>query len=159
VVACDKGANWCGNQSFPAAELNRDGIAFTYLYQYSGYVSDTITTSRLTVNLGLRYDNQHGVNAPLSIPGSQAADLVPPGTVLPPALALPEQDPGFRWKDWQPRVGVTYMLGDDQRTLARASYARYANQLGTNSIAPFSAAPAVIGTTSGAGAGVVYPWN
>jgi len=159
VVACDARANWCGNQPVAAAELNRDGIAFTYLYQYSAYASDTITTGPLTVNVGLRYDYQYGVNAAVAIPGSEAAGLVPPGTILPPALDIPEQDPGFRWRDWQPRVGATYSLGSDQKTLARASYARYSNQLAATNLTPYSAAPAVIGTNSGAGAGVVYPWN
>jgi hypothetical protein len=156
AVACNTGANWCGNQLVPAAELNRNAIAFTYLYQYSGYLSDTITASRLTVNAGLRYDYQYGVNAPVSIPGSEAAGLVSPETVLPPALDVPEKDPGFRWKDLQPRVGATCVLGSDQKTLARASYARYSNQLGATFITPFSVAPAA---TTSAGAGVVYPWN
>lgn len=156
VVACNTGANWCGSQSVPAAVLNRDLAVNTELRQYSGYISDTLTIPRLTVNLGLRYDYQYGKNAPLSIEGSRAASLVPPGTVLPPTLNAPAKDPGFRWKDWQPRVGATYALGKDQRTLVRASYARYANQLYSGLIAPYSVAPPIV---LAGGAGVVYAWN
>ncbi len=135
---------------------NRDFAVNAYWYQYSGYVSDTITLSRLTVNLGLRYDDQYGENFPISLEGSRAGKSVPPGTILPPALNVGTIDPGYRWNDWQPRVGATYSLGSDQKTLVRASYALYANQLGTASIAAFSAAPP---TALAAGAGLVYPWN
>jgi hypothetical protein len=156
VVACDRNANFCGNQPVPTAQLNRDFVVHVDLHQYSAYIADTITLPRLTVNLGLRYDNQNGVNAPVVVEGSRATDLVPPGTVLPPTLNLPQSDPGYRWEDWEPRIGVTYAAGQDQKTLLRASFSRYANQLGTASIAPFSAAPP---TLAAAGAGVVYPWN
>ena len=141
VVACNQNASWCPGRAEPAAELNRDSVVDINLYQYSGYISDTLTIPRLTVNLGLRYDYQYGVNNPLLVEGSRAADLVLPGTVLPPTLNAPAEDPGFRWKDWQPRVGATYSLGNDQKTLVRASYARYANQLFAGLIAPIASPP------------------
>jgi hypothetical protein len=156
VVACNTGASWCGSQTVPAVALNRDHVAHTYLYQYSGYVSDTISLPRLTLNLGLRYDDQRGENAPLSLRGSAAESLVPEGTLLPPALSTPAKDPGYRWRDLQPRVGATYSLDASQKTLVRTSYARYANQLGANSITPYSYAPGLTGVS---GAGVVYRWN
>ena len=156
VVACNTNANWCGNQTVPAAVLNRDFAVNTNEYQYSGFVSDTITLPRLTVNIGLRYDYQSGVNNQLVVDGSRATDLVPPGTVLPPSLNAPPEDPGFRWKNWQPRIGATYAAGKDQKTLIRASYASYANQLYSGLIAPYSVAPP---TALAGGAGVVYPWN
>src|SRR5262249_8835381 len=54
-------------------------------------------------------------------------------TIL-PAINYPGQGRTFTWKDWQPRVGLTYALGTDRRTLLRASYARYAEALGTGTV-------------------------
>ena len=36
------------------------------------------------------------------------------------------------WRSVQPRLGVTYAMGQDRQTLVRASYARFANELGTD---------------------------
>jgi hypothetical protein len=44
----------------------------------------------------------------------------------------PGQDKPFTWNDWQPRLGITYALGSDRNTVIKASYARYAEALGTN---------------------------
>ena len=38
---------------------------------------------------------------------------------------------GFTWKTWSPRLGLTYALGKDRSTLLRASYSRFADQLGS----------------------------
>jgi hypothetical protein len=164
VVACNAvngvGANWCGSQRIPAVELNRDLVVPSKLFRYSGWIADTLTLPRLTLNVGLRYDRQRGENSPSSIPGSKAASLVPTGTILPPPLDLPASDPGFRWTNWQPRVGATYAVDAAKRTLVRVAYARYAHQMGSKDITGFSAAPGVSGAgTTAAGAGIVYPWN
>lgn len=157
VVACDRGANWCGGQSLPAAELSRNVALSSELIQNSGYLSDTITLPSVTFNIGIRYDDQHGETVAVFVPGSAAENLVPPGTILPPALNAAAVDPGFRWTDWQPRIGVAYGLGSDQRTLLRASYSRYANQLGTASITPYGVSSGL--TAQGGSAGVVYAWG
>ena len=39
------------------------------------------------------------------------------------------------WKNWQPRVGLTYALGSARKVLLKASYARFADQLGLSPIA------------------------
>ncbi len=44
---------------------------------------------------------------------------------------LPTNDPGFDFESITPRLGVTYALGKDRKTLLRASYSRFADQLGT----------------------------
>lgn len=107
------------------ADVTRPGI-FSYGYTYnSAYLTDALTaTNNLTVNLGLRYDYQYGINNPSNVPGNPVfPDLLP-------GLAYPGNDKEFTFKDWQPRVGVTYALGAQKTTLLRASYARYADQLG-----------------------------
>ncbi len=40
----------------------------------------------------------------------------------------------FKWKDWSPRVGATYALGDAKKVILKASYARFADQLGIGTL-------------------------
>jgi len=47
-----------------------------------------------------------------------------------PAVNFPGNDPGFTWTSITPRLGLTYALGADRKTLLRASYSRFADQLG-----------------------------
>jgi catechol 2,3-dioxygenase-like lactoylglutathione lyase family enzyme len=93
----------------------------------SAWVQDTLTLDRWTINAGLRYDKQSGENLATSDPGnSQANGLLPP-------LDFQGNDAGgFEWETVVPRVGVTYALGEDRKTLLRGSFSQYAEQLGQN---------------------------
>ncbi|MCG8458775.1 MAG: TonB-dependent receptor, partial [Holophagales bacterium] len=90
----------------------------------SFWLQDTFTTDRLTVNVGFRYDQQEGENGASSVPGS------PFDPVNLPALDFPGNNPDFEFTDFSPRLGVTYALGDERKTLLRASYSRFADQMG-----------------------------
>lgn len=87
------------------------------------YIQDTLSTGRLTVNAGLRYDRQGGRNLPVTV----AANPVAPDLL--PAVSWEGGDPGFVWEDLVPRLGATWALTADRKTLLRASYSRYADQL------------------------------
>jgi hypothetical protein len=89
------------------------------------YVQDTLTVGNLTANIGLRYDKQEGKNLSRTI---QASSLLP--SVL-PSVTYNGGDIGFDWTDITPRLGLTYALGADRKTLLRASYSRFSDQLGT----------------------------
>ncbi len=91
----------------------------------SFWLQDTITTDRWTVNLGLRYDKQGVTNLASTSPAHQdRPDLLP-------ELAFSGNNGGgFEWESIVPRIGVTYALGDDRRTLLRGSFSQYAEQLG-----------------------------
>jgi hypothetical protein len=89
------------------------------------YVQDTLTVGNLTANIGLRYDKQAGENLGRSLP---ASSLFPN---LLPAVSTKTADIGFDWTDITPRLGLTYALGADRKTLLRASFSRFATQLGT----------------------------
>jgi hypothetical protein len=105
--------------------LARTGIPRVTTKYTSGYVQDTISAGNVTANIGLRYDRQGGDNG---------ADSVPANSIRPdllPATAYGGGPIGFTWKTWSPRAGLTYALGKDQSTLLRASYSRFADQLGT----------------------------
>jgi len=87
----------------------------------SFYVGDTITAGRLVVNAGLRYDNQKSWNTGGTTPG------VPALPTLFPPLTSPASDK-YAWNTLSPRLGITYDLSGDGRTIARASFNRYGSQ-------------------------------
>jgi hypothetical protein len=98
----------------------------SYKYQYtSGYLGDTFTKDRLTVNLGVRFDQQKGNNEPSTSPANPTfPDLLP-------ALDYTGQySTPIKWNNFSPRVGVTLALDDSRRTVVRGSYAFYQGQLG-----------------------------
>src|SRR5262249_8412212 len=129
----------------PCAVITR-GSSFGFEVNYwSAFLSDTLTMNRLTVNLGLRFDEQYGT----SRPSSSTANPTFPDIL--PAVNYPSSGRGFTWKDWQPRVGVTYALGPGRSTLFKASYARYAEVLPQIAVAS-------TGSTFGA-AYAYYAWN
>jgi hypothetical protein len=91
----------------------------------SAYLQDTLATRRITANLGVRYDLQRGRNLPTTIPANPAfPDILP-------AVSDPGGDIGFQWSDVAPRLGVTWAVDEKRKTLLRASYSRYADQLDT----------------------------
>lgn len=103
-------------------------LGYEYKY-YDGFIGDTITANNLTVNVGVRYDYQFGNNTASGITAN------PEFPNLVPGLAGYSGSPAeFKWKSFQPRVGVNYALGAEKHTLLRASYARYADQLGGSTV-------------------------
>lgn len=93
-----------------------DSLAFFFDDQWN-------PTKRLTVNLGLRYDRMttkygHGYEyAPLTSP----TDIASP-TIL---RTREDSDNIFDFRTWSPRLGLTYQLTKDAKTIARVSYGRY----------------------------------
>jgi hypothetical protein len=101
----------------------RWGAAPVSLEYTSAWLMDTLTSGDWTVNAGLRYDLQEGSNDP---------DLVAANPLFPsvlPALDYQGADAPFEWESISPRLGVTYALGSERKTLLRASYSQFASQL------------------------------
>jgi len=95
----------------------------------SAWLQDTLTLGRWTLNAGLRYDLQEGVNNSSHTPAN------PEFPELLPAIDFRGNDGGgFDWETISPRLGATYALGQERQTLIRASYSRFAEQLGTGDI-------------------------
>ena len=101
------------------ADIQRDADYNYTLYQRNFYVQDSIKKGRATVNLGLRFDHQHDIATPGTVPANRilAAQL--------PAINFPGADSGVRYKDWAPRVGLTYDLTGNGKTVAKLSFSRY----------------------------------
>jgi hypothetical protein len=117
------GPQWFGTDSNVAA-IARDGNPDIVTEYTTAYVQDTLTVGNLTANLGIRYDKQGGENKSVTIRSSPHLPSVLP------SVTAPGSDIGFEWSDITPRLGLTYALGAERKTLLRASYSRFADQLG-----------------------------
>jgi hypothetical protein len=139
------------------AALARDSALGVYQEYTSAYVQDTLTAGNLTVNLGVRYDKQEAEN----LAGASPANSAFPAAL--PAVSQGDFDAGFDWTDITPRLGLTYALGAERKTLLRASYSRFADQLGTgfsvwaNPLAYPSYAYVLTSHGVAAGSGVITP--
>jgi hypothetical protein len=99
------------------------------------YAGDTILIGDLTVQAGLRYDQQQSKNSESFSPSNPvlATPLNLPGAAFPawlPELNFPGDNETLEWKTISPRIGITYALGQDKKTLVRAGYNRYVSQIG-----------------------------
>ncbi len=89
----------------------------------SGFLADTISLDRMTINLGVRWDRQS------SSVGAYEQKGNPILPTLLPNLTGKAADDVIVWNSVTPRVGVTYAVTDDRKTIARASYASFASQM------------------------------
>jgi hypothetical protein len=89
------------------------------------WAQDTITLDRWTVNAGVRYDRQYMKNLPSADVGNPNAQ-----GLVPPISFQGNNSGGFTWNTVEPRLGVTYALGEKRNTLLRGTFSRYAEQLG-----------------------------
>jgi hypothetical protein len=113
-----------GDPTSRVAQVWRNGsVKFEGNYT-SLYLGDTFTKDRFTLNAGLRWDRQTASLKPSTASGNP---LFP--EIL-PDLTFDGNVPGIKWNDISPRVGVSYALDQQKRTVVRGSYARYAGQLG-----------------------------
>jgi hypothetical protein len=115
------------------ALLTRSGRNdYTVKYR-DAYVGDVITMGKMTLQAGLRFDNQTGKNAALTFDANPLApDVLKTVTFVGDSKDL-------KWDSVSPRLGFTYKLSD--KTLLRGSYNRYVDQLGGNVMSagnPFS---------------------
>jgi carboxypeptidase family protein/TonB-dependent receptor-like protein len=120
---------YVGYPNIQYAILARDANVKSKTKYESAYVQDTLTMGNLTLNGGLRYDKQFGQNLPSEVRANPVfSDLLP-------AVRFNGGDAGFTWKSLTPRLGLTYALGAERKTLLRASYSRFADQLGSSTTA------------------------
>jgi uncharacterized protein (DUF2141 family) len=108
------------------ARVVRDWAAAGEGIYWNGYLGDTISFNRLTLNLGVRWDRAASSVLAASVPASEAVpDLMP-------ALSAPPVKNAIVWNTVTPRIGFTYALNESRRTIARGSYAMFASQLDSN---------------------------
>jgi hypothetical protein len=135
-VNATTGTLWPGNgilalaqtQTTLFAQIFREGRGTNRTSYMDFYVGDTISRGRATVDVGVRYDRQGG----RALPSVTAANPAFPNVV--PGLNFAGYDAPFTWNNVSPRAGVTYALDETRKTVARASYSRFAGQLDSASV-------------------------
>ena len=110
------------------AQVYRQAYGSNKAYYTDCYVGDTISKNRVTIDAGLRYDQQWGK----ALPSQTQANAAFPNVV--PGLSFAGYGTPFSWKDLSPRAGLTYALDESRKTVARASFSRYAGQLETGTV-------------------------
>src|SRR5215213_11419719 len=126
------------------AQVFRQGLGGNRATYLDVYIGDTISRNRLTLDVGLRYDRQAGKALPSTTLSNPAFPTVVPG------FTFEGYDTPFTWKNISPRAGATYALDESRKTVARASFSRYAGQLETGTVG-------VTNPTSTAGS-ATYRW-
>jgi hypothetical protein len=96
---------------------------------YNLYLQDTLTLGNLVANFGIRYDLQEGTSNASTIKAPPVTFRDENGRAVQAGGTFAGSDPGFEWEDITPRLGLTYALGEDRKTLLRFSYSRFADQL------------------------------
>jgi hypothetical protein len=128
-----------------AADIYRDGYSESHLDTQAFYVQDTYTKNRFTLNLGFRVDRQDDAASP---------GIVPVNPIFPqlmPSVDFPGVDAGIVWTDFSPRIGATYDLQGDGKTVVSSSYATYFGQMSPGQISSQLAATGAVF--------VRYPWT
>jgi len=119
---------------------------------YTGFLNDTISFGNFTLKLGLRYDLQHpeylGFTGDTIFASDKTDDanlvnyyeaqrkLLGPGVpekllALIPGTEIPAESNTVDWKVFSPRIGATWDVFGDGKTIAKLSGAIYGDYMGT----------------------------
>jgi len=114
---------------FPTGEwweawLLRDYLIDYGFKRYSFFLQDTATFGRLTLNLGIRYDQEQSFVNENTIPAS------PWLPAYMPQLDVPQIDSPIKWKVFSPRLSLVYDITGDGKNLLKLSASRYGSQSG-----------------------------
>lgn len=112
----------------------------------AGYFSDTITFGRFNLLLGLRWDKQTPVVNPIMVyamdkgPAWQSIadtatldklDQILPGVQVPKTEAKYFDGSAYSWNVFSPRLGFTWDVTGDGKTIAKLSMSQYGDFMGT----------------------------
>jgi hypothetical protein len=105
-------------------DVRRDVNINYWMRRYSLFIQDTVTFGKLSINLGLRYDNETSKVKDQAVPGSPfLPDLLPP-------LSISNLDPGKSWSTLSPRLSFIYDIAGDGKNVFKINLARYGSQEG-----------------------------
>ena len=136
-----------GAPGFMVAQLTRDAALDANASYMHAYLGDQISIERMTINLGARWDRQSSSLTGSSVPAHPFGDAIS----FMGALTSSAASDLVVWNSVTPRVGVTYALTQDRKTILRGSYAMFASQLLATRSGTVSPIPA-----TNTGSGYVY---
>ena len=102
----------------------RDASTESEADYWSGYLSDTFTKDRFTVNAGPRFDHQASIKKPSQIAGNPLGN-----GLLPDVDFAGDTEAPVVWTTVSPRLGLTLALDESRKTVARVSGAIYRGQM------------------------------
>jgi hypothetical protein len=109
----------------------------------SAFIQDTFAKGRFTFQLGLRYEYQQPSTDNISIStvvsswsNIYANNALTGLTNYIPALAVNPVDPRYEWSTWSPRIGVSWDLKGDGKTILKLSLAQYGDILSAGANTP-----------------------
>jgi hypothetical protein len=107
----------------PIARIQRETVQKYKGSYHALYLQDTITTGRLTLQGGVRWDLQRANNEASTARGNPLfADILPD-------LNYDGSGSSIEWSDLSPRAGITYALDESRKTLLRANFSIFTQQL------------------------------
>lgn len=123
---------WHGNQLYGYINSGANVVARvmrSYELNYAGkylnaYLGDLFTKDRFTFNAGVRLDWQRATNLESTALANASFPELLPDAVFPGSDGYLQE-----WTNLTPRLGLSYALDPARRTILRASYARYYQQL------------------------------
>lgn len=105
------------------ARIQRETVQSYKGSYHALYLQDTYTSGRFTLNAGLRWDLQRASNEASTAVGNPLfPDILPD-------LTYDGSGPQIEWSDVSPRIGFTYALDDSHKTLLRANFSIFTQQL------------------------------
>jgi len=141
-----------GNPDVPASsnfkrfELERKNTRVRGSEAFTAYFRDTITVGRLTLLLGFRFDRQtaayqaHTLTAVepespqwkklVNSQTTQLLDNLLPGFQMPGREGIAADGSTYAWVDYSPRLGITYDVFGDSRTIAKLAFGQYGSYMG-----------------------------
>lgn len=123
-MAFPSGVNYSDSGGRPDQATFRNPFAQGASYHSAGvWAEDQVTFKRVTVSLGLRWDRMRAISQDLPAIDNQLNET---GQTI---AGLGDM---FTWNVWAPRVGFSFKLTNDGRTVARGNYGRAYRPIFTN---------------------------
>ncbi len=136
------------NYDYSYFEFFRGNQGSQKIQAYAAYLSDTVTIGNLNLLLGIRYDLQQPVIPPYTIDAALLDNPVWKDNVSPaasaamdealPGLKIDEIKPDVNWSVISPRLGLTWDVFGDGKTIGKISFAQYGEFMGTSQTGYFT---------------------
>jgi hypothetical protein len=140
--------------------FGRENLSDARAKQVSAYLQDTVTLGRFTLNVGFRLDRQTPYSGAYVLRTVKNDDKAWGALFDQKVMSVLSQDlrglsvnavkPKYYWNTWSPRLGLSWDITGDGKTVAKLALAQYGDVL---PVGAFAATPL------GLGGGMGFWWN